>query len=117
MIATGRIGEQLVVNDLITNGWVIVRRNFHSRYGELDIVAFKSDRLRFVEVKHRSSKSWLWDAVPTSKVIRMVRCAEEFISQSSYEYCELELSTAIVVRTEIEWIHNCTDMEDTWLFS
>ena len=117
MIEKGRIGEQQVVDELITNGWLIIDRNVHTRYGELDIVAIKDDRLRFIEVKLRSSQRWLWDAVPTSKLKRMFRCVEVFLSTSSYKYCELELCTAIVIHNKIEWVHNCTDVEERWLYT
>lgn len=117
MIDVGKAGEQLVVDDLVSNGWMIIDRNFHTRYGELDIVALKDGCLRFVEVKRRSSQFWLWDAVPASKVRRMVRSAEVFISASNIQHSELELSTAIVVCNEIEWINNCVDMEESWLYT
>jgi putative endonuclease len=52
----GRLGEEFVSSWLKSRGWDIIDRNWSSRYGELDIVAFDDERtLVFVEVKTRRS--------------------------------------------------------------
>jgi putative endonuclease len=49
----GRIGEQLAAEHLIRRGFEIVERNYRTRWGELDIVAFDGRILAFCEVKTR----------------------------------------------------------------
>jgi putative endonuclease len=49
----GRLGEQLAVEHLIRRGFEIVERNYRTRWGELDIVAFDGRTLAFCEVKTR----------------------------------------------------------------
>ncbi len=49
----GRIGEQLAAEHLSRRGFEIVERNFRTRWGELDIVAFDGHTLVFCEVKTR----------------------------------------------------------------
>jgi putative endonuclease len=49
----GRFGEQLAAEHLIRRGFRIVERNYHTRWGELDIVAFDGRTLAFCEVKTR----------------------------------------------------------------
>lgn len=51
----GASGEEKAVQFLIASGYRILERNFHKRYGEIDIVALKDDTLIFVEVKTRYS--------------------------------------------------------------
>lgn len=53
----GDRGETVVVNYLIKNGYEILERNWHSRYGEIDIIASKDEYLAFVEVKTRKKNS------------------------------------------------------------
>ena len=53
--STGRWGEDLAVNFLKKQGYKILARNFHSRWGEIDIVAQEGATLCFVEVKSRYS--------------------------------------------------------------
>jgi putative endonuclease len=49
----GRLGEQLAAEHLIRRGFQIVERNYRTRWGELDIVAYDGSTLAFCEVKTR----------------------------------------------------------------
>ena len=49
----GRLGEQLATEHLVRLGYEIVERNYRTRWGELDIVAFDGRVLAFCEVKTR----------------------------------------------------------------
>jgi putative endonuclease len=49
----GRLGEQLAAEHLVRRGYEIVERNYRTRWGELDIVAFDGQTLAFCEVKTR----------------------------------------------------------------
>jgi putative endonuclease len=49
----GRLGEQLAVEHLVRRGFRILERNYRTRWGELDIVAFDGTTLAFCEVKTR----------------------------------------------------------------
>jgi putative endonuclease len=49
----GQLGEQLATEHLIRRGFQIVERNYRTRWGELDIVAFDGRTLAFCEVKTR----------------------------------------------------------------
>jgi putative endonuclease len=51
----GRLGERLARWRLSLSGYRIVRTNYRTRYGEIDIVARDGDCLVFVEVKTKSS--------------------------------------------------------------
>jgi putative endonuclease len=49
----GQRGEQLAAEHLIRRGFQILERNYRTRWGELDIVAFDGHTLAFCEVKTR----------------------------------------------------------------
>src|SRR5204862_7332226 len=49
----GRRGEQLAAEHLVRRGFEIVERNYRTRWGELDLVAFDGTTLAFCEVKTR----------------------------------------------------------------
>ena len=53
----GRAGEDYAAQKLTEQGYVIVARNYHSRYGEIDLIAEDGEFLVFVEVKLRASVS------------------------------------------------------------
>src|SRR5690349_2988362 len=49
----GQRGEQLAAEHLVRRGFQIVERNYRTRWGELDIIAFDGRTLAFCEVKTR----------------------------------------------------------------
>lgn len=49
----GNLGEAVVIAYLRERGWNIVEVNFHSKYGEIDLIAENGTFLAFVEVKLR----------------------------------------------------------------
>ena len=49
----GRTGENLAAEHLLRRGYKILERNYRTRWGELDIVAFDGHTLVFCEVKAR----------------------------------------------------------------
>ena len=49
----GKKGEDAACAYLERKGYVICRRNYRCRYGEIDIIAAKGGELSFVEVKTR----------------------------------------------------------------
>lgn len=80
----GRIGEQMVADYLKRKGYIIFKRNFHSKYGEIDIVAEKPDIILFVEVKTRKKDSLVSpaDAVDYLKRQKIVKTAEVFMGRA-----------------------------------
>lgn len=51
----GKLAEDFAVSLLQGKGYKIIDRNFHSRFGEIDIIAEENETLIFVEVKARWS--------------------------------------------------------------
>jgi putative endonuclease len=47
----GQIGEDLACQYLENNGYKVVERNYLKKWGEIDIIAKKSGKLHFIEVK------------------------------------------------------------------
>ena len=54
---TGEIGENIAVKFLVKHGFSILDRNYTKKWGEIDIVARKDDKLYFIEVKSVASAS------------------------------------------------------------
>ena len=54
----GILGEDIASDFLISNGCKILKRNYRTRSGEIDIIAKNKDVICFVEVKTRTSKNF-----------------------------------------------------------
>jgi putative endonuclease len=53
----GQLGEQLATEHLLRRGFQILERNYRTRWGELDIIAYDGETLAFCEVKTRRMSS------------------------------------------------------------
>lgn len=78
---TGMIGEIMVADFLRSKGYTIIKRNFHSRYGEIDIIASKDEYIVFTEVRTRKEKSLVSPAesVTAAKQKKVSLTALEFL--------------------------------------
>ncbi len=47
----GRIGENITKTFLMKHGFTVVGTNYRTKFGEIDIIAKKDNKLRFIEVK------------------------------------------------------------------
>lgn len=56
---TGQKGEDIAVMFLMKHGFRVIERNFHSRNGEIDIIAKKARKYHFFEVKTGFQGSWV----------------------------------------------------------
>ncbi len=83
----GRLGEDMVANYLEKNGCLITRRNYYSRFGEIDIVAEKGEYILFVEVKTREKGSPVTPqgAVSRRKKKRLVLTAKEYLAKTYFD--------------------------------
>ena len=53
----GELGESLAVMFLMKQGFRVIERNYTKKWGEIDIVATKDNRLYFIEVKSVSHET------------------------------------------------------------
>ncbi|HBN82095.1 MAG TPA: YraN family protein, partial [Ruminococcaceae bacterium] len=79
---SGKIGEAYVRRMLQEKGYRILESNFHSRYGEIDIIAEDGKYVVFVEVKTRAPGSLVrpLEAVTASKRKKIIRTALCYLS-------------------------------------
>lgn len=82
-IFIGHRGETAACKYLKQNGYKILKRNYRKKYGEIDIVAQKSDLISFVEVKTRSNKDFglACEAVTKAKKDRIIKTAQTYINE------------------------------------
>ena len=79
----GNMGENIAAKYLEQHGYNISDRNYHSRYGEIDIIAEKDEYIVFVEVKARSQSfaGLAREAVDLRKQKKIIKRALMYLSQ------------------------------------
>lgn len=85
----GNSGEDAVVDFLEKKNFIILKRNFYSRYGEVDIIACDDKFIVFVEVKTRKSNTLVsaLESVTLSKQDKIKKTAMVFFQQFE---CDLQ---------------------------
>ena len=80
----GKMGEDAAADILMKKGYEIVKRNYFSAFGEIDIIAKKADELIFVEVKSRKydSVEEPAQAVTPSKQKKIIKTAERYLEEN-----------------------------------
>ena len=76
----GRAGEAMVASFLKQRGYIILKRNWRDRYGEVDLIAENKENIVFVEVKTRTEGALVsgLEAVDAGKVARIRNAAVMF---------------------------------------
>ena len=84
---TGKKAEQAAANYLEMRGYTILEMNWRRPHTEVDIIARKKNTIYFVEVKYRKTdaQGGGLDYVTTSKLQRMRRGAESWVTDSKYD--------------------------------
>ena len=79
----GDAGEELAAQHLVRRGFRILERNYRTRWGELDIVAFNGATLAFVEVKSRLAAAGRtpFESVHARKRDQVRRMAASWLSE------------------------------------
>ncbi len=78
---TGRFGEDSACEILRQKGFEIIRRNYHTRRGEVDIIASNEEYVLFVEVKTRKVNSLVSgeEAVNTAKRKKIYLASADYL--------------------------------------
>lgn len=103
----GRIGESIAEKYLINNGYKILERNFKSKTGEIDIIAYKSNILVFVEVKTRTNNKFGFahEAVDYRKKKKIQNTANSYINFKKIENIQYRFDIIEVYLTTKEINH------------
>ena len=106
----GRLGEQIACNYLEKKGIKIIKRNYLTKYGEIDLIGFEKKTIIFIEVKLRNNISFGLpvEAVSDSKRRKIYNVAQEYLLNniSDYKGCRFDI-LSILYKTDsfykIEW--------------
>ncbi len=100
----GNLYEEKASEYLKSQNYKIVERNFYSRFGEIDIIAFKDEIYHFVEVKGGKNFEPIYNITPV-KLNRVIKTAYTFMNKKRIDnaFC---IDALIIKNEEIEFIEN-----------
>lgn len=84
----GKKGEEIAINFLKGNGYIILERNFLTKFGEIDIIAKKNDEYIFTEVKTRTSRKYgrPSEAINNNKIKHIKNACQYYILKNNLKY-------------------------------
>ena len=106
----GKLGEDFACEFLTRQGFAIVTRNYRKKWGEIDIIAEKSGKIYFIEVKSMfyigkvsvSRESYRpEDNVTQAKSSKLARIIQTYLSQYKMTHIEWYFLVAtVLINTE-----------------
>ncbi len=118
----GLLTESLACDYLVAQGLILIERNFHSRFGEIDLILRQDTCWVFVEVRHRSAKHASRygggvNSINTRKKQRLIRTVYFYIQsrklQNSLTRIDMVDVTGNLESPEFQWITNAVSA-DGW---
>ena len=103
--------EKIAGQYLEQQGYLIVEYNFHSRYGEIDIIAKHEGYLVFIEVKYRENdkSGHPLEAVSVSKQRTISKCAFYYLQKHKVQEESVRFDVVGILGNKIQVIQNAFD--------
>ena len=105
-IAKGKEAEDKASSFLEANGYMILDRNFHSKFGEIDIIAQKENILHFCEVKFSEKYDPLIQITP-QKMQKIIKTIQYYFLKTR-NIKDYQIDAILVKSKTIEIIKNIT---------
>ena len=113
--STGQHYEALARDYLLQQGLKLIEQNYHSRFGEIDLIMFDQQVLCFIEVKFRKNNAFggAASAIPRAKQQKIIKTAQYYISSTPRIAQKPMRFDALIMQLEssftdmnLEWIQN-----------
>lgn len=102
----GAKAEDIACRFLKENGFEILDRNFYSRFGEIDIVAYKDNTIHFIEVKSSKKYDPIYYITP-KKMQKILKTIDYYMFKNSINL-SFQIDAIIIKNKDIEYINNIT---------
>ncbi len=108
----GEQAETLAVAFLRAQGLMIVERNYHCRFGEIDIIARDGKTMVFVEVRRRSGNAFGGAAasITSAKREKLLKTARHYLAGAAgLPPCRFDAVLMTGEPPRIEWLRNAIE--------
>jgi len=95
----GKIGEKIALQYLQNKGYQFIEKNFYCRFGEIDLIFKKNEKIIFVEVKTRigEKKGKPYEAINFYKLQDLKRAINFYLLKKNYFHYKLSLEVVSVI--------------------
>jgi len=113
----GQFAEKLACQYLKQQGLSFINKNYHCRYGEIDLIMKQDSTIVFVEVRYRKANSQVDSitSIDTRKQQKLYRSAENYLqSNNIHDSIPARFDVVGITQTndsdpEINWIQNAIE--------
>ncbi len=105
--AKGNAAEEKASEFLLDMGFLIIERNFYSRFGEIDIIAVKDEVLHLVEVKSADDYESAVQNITQKKLSKIIKTGYVYMKKSKLDILFV-YDAIIVTPNKISYIENIT---------
>ncbi len=80
----GKTGEEIAADFLRNKGFQILEQNFHTRFGEIDLICIDHNLLIFVEVKLKIGENYGTpeEMITRGKIFQVTRTAQAYLLEN-----------------------------------
>ncbi len=104
MLSFGKSGEKRAVRFLKKQKLKILSTNFHSRFGEIDIIAQSENILHFIEVKTSKNYDPL-ERITPQKYQKILKTIDYYLYKNPRDL-DYQIDAVLVKDDGIEWVKN-----------
>lgn len=101
----GILGEDKACAYLKKQGFTILERNFHSKFGEIDIIAKKGEILHFIEVKFTQGDYEVVYRLNAAKYEKLLKSIDFYLLKHNYEN-NFQIDLICIQKNNIEFREN-----------
>ena len=105
--AKGNLAEDRAAVFLNENGFMIIERNFYSRFGEIDIIASKDEALHFIEVKSGLDYESAIQNITPSKLRKFIKTVHVYMKKNKLDV-DFMIDAVVVTPTDVHYVDNIT---------
>ena len=108
----GQQAEVMASQFLTQQGLILLRRNYHCLYGEIDLIMQDEQDIVFIEVRYRQSQQYMHvlESIDGHKQIKLVKTALYFLTthKCSRMNCRFDVVGCALIKqgAPVQWIKN-----------
>lgn len=108
----GDVAEQTALEYLNKAGLALVTQNFHSKFGEIDLIMTEGNELIFIEVRYRKSAVYgsALESVNFSKQQRIIKTAQVYLQQNKTHFQNYRFDVVAIsqntTKNDLIWLKN-----------